>query len=94
MQIQDLLQQSGATLVDVREVGEFQMGHAENAINIPLSSLQQRLTEFEQMSKPIIVYCQSGNRSGMAAAILSARGVQEVYNGGGLRQIQSLQQPA
>jgi len=40
------------------------------------------------MPKPIVLFCQSGNRSGMAAAILQAKGVTEVFNGGGWMDVQ------
>ncbi|MFM6915907.1 MAG: rhodanese-like domain-containing protein [Aquirufa sp.] len=36
------------------------------------------------MAGPIVVYCRSGNRSGMAQMLLKQAGLTEVYNGGGL----------
>jgi phage shock protein E len=39
------------------------------------------------MPKPIVVYCRSGNRSGMAVNILGQNGVNEVYNGGGIHDM-------
>lgn len=73
-----------ATVVDVRSRGEFQQDHYPDAINIPLDEIQKRMDEFRKMKSPIVLYCQSGNRSGMAAAILKQYGIKEVYNGGGL----------
>lgn len=36
------------------------------------------------MQKPIVAYCQSGNRSGMAVAILKQYGISDAINGGGI----------
>ena len=83
MDLKSLLSQEGKTMVDVREPYEYAEGHVEGAINIPLGEVQTRLEEFAGMSKPLILMCRSGQRSGMATALLSARGVEEVYNGGG-----------
>ncbi len=89
-----LLRQPNVTLVDVRETYEFAMGHAAGAINIPLSSLMRRLPEFKKMKGPVVVYCRSGSRSGQARQILLANGLREVYNAGGLADVQYVQKQA
>jgi phage shock protein E len=43
-----------------------------------------RIEEMKNLKMPLVVYCRSGNRSGMAEMILKQAGVTEVYNGGGL----------
>lgn len=70
--------------VDVRSVSEFESGHIEGAVLIPLSEIGDRLSEFP-MGRPIVVYCNgsSCNRSGNAAAILVNNGFTEVYDLGG-----------
>lgn len=73
-----------ATVVDVRTRAEYAQSHYPDAINIPLDEVQKRMDEFRKMKSPIVLYCQSGNRSGMATAILKQYGITEVYNGGGL----------
>ncbi len=75
------------TIVDVRTPEEFAENHYPNAINIPLDQVVQRITEFKQMPKPIIAYCRSGNRSGMAISILKQNGIAEAVNGGGLNEL-------
>ena len=75
------------TLVDVRTPQEFSEGHVPGAVNIPLDQVPHRLAEFEVMEKSVIAYCRSGNRSGMAVAILKQHGVNEVYNGGALTEV-------
>ena len=81
--MEDLLANPATTVVDVRETNEFAMGHFDGAINIPLGIIPLRLDEFKSMKGPIVVYCRSGNRSGMAMNLLKQAGLSEVYNGGG-----------
>lgn len=76
-----------ASIIDVRTPEEFAGAHYPNAINIPLQQLPQRINECKEMSKPIVAYCRSGNRSGMAVSILQQSGIQEVYNGGALEDL-------
>ena len=76
-----------ATLVDVRTPEEFIEGHFPNAINIPLDQVKQNIQKFREMPKPIIAYCRSGNRSGIALTILKESGINEVINGGGLEEL-------
>ena len=75
----------GAKVVDVRTEEEFNSGHYPGALNIPLHTVEARLTEFgADKTKPIIVYCRSGNRSSQAKAILESNGYTNIINGGGL----------
>jgi phage shock protein E len=85
--MEELLANPSTTVVDVRETGEFAGGHFEGAINIPLGIVPLRLDEFKAMNGPIVVYCRSGNRSGMAMSLLRQAGISEVYNGGGLNDM-------
>ena len=85
--MEDLLNDPSTTVVDVRETNEFALGHFEGAINIPLGIIPFRLDEFKSMNGPIVVYCRSGNRSGMAMNLLKQAGLSEVYNGGGLNDM-------
>ena len=76
-----------ATIVDVRTPEEYAGDHYPNAINIPLNEVPERIEEFKQLKQPIVAYCRSGNRSGMAVSILKQSGLTEVYNGGGLTDL-------
>lgn len=60
-----------STLIDVREKHEFDHGHAEGAINIPLSSLTKDLIDPLPKEKPLFIICQSGGRSARAAALVT-----------------------
>ena len=91
MDLIELINQDGATIVDVREIHEYNTGHIEGAINIPLGTVPQRVEDFKNMSKPIIVHCASGMRSAQAVGFLTAQGVSEVYNGGGIHTVMHYQ---
>ena len=87
MDLKKLVNEPSTTIIDVREPWEFNMGHVENSINIPLADVSKNVEQFRQMSKPLVLICASGNRSGMATALLSAQGIEEVYNGGGWQDV-------
>ena len=80
-------QSEQASIVDVRTPSEFAQKHVPGAVNIPLDQVAQRLDEFKNMPKPIVAYCRSGNRSGMAVSILKQNGITDVINGGGLEEM-------
>lgn len=75
---------SGALVVDVRTVTEFQSGHFPGAINIPVDQVSKRLDEFGDKNRAIVVYCASGGRSGSAKSFLESVGYTDVLNAGGL----------
>lgn len=72
------------TVVDVRSPQEFAREHFPGAINIPLEEVQEKVNDFKEIPKPIIAYCRSGNRSGMAVSMLKQAGITDAVNGGGL----------
>ncbi len=78
---------NNSTIVDVRTPEEYAGEHFPNAINIPLDQVARRINEFKEMRKPIVAYCRSGNRSGMAVSILKQNGITDALNGGGLEDL-------
>jgi phage shock protein E len=76
-----------ATIIDVREPGEFCMGCVEGSTNIPLGQVPQMIEDFKNMKKPLVLCCASGNRSGQAVQFLEANGVDDIYNGGGWNEV-------
>lgn len=90
MDLQKVINQETTSIVDVREPFETFFGKAKGAVNIPLRAINSRIEEFQKMSKPIVVYCRSGNRSEQAKKLLLAKGIKEVYNGGSLSEIKAL----
>jgi len=73
--------EEGAFLVDVRTPGEFADGNVKGSVNIPLDNITQEIAKFRN-KKNIIVFCRSGNRSGMAKSLLEQQGFKNVINGG------------
>lgn len=78
---------AGARVVDVRTPGEFGAGHYPGAVNIPLDKLSEKPKKLGDKESSIIVYCNSGSRSGTAASRLRAAGFTDVVNGGGLSDL-------
>lgn len=81
---QKLIQQGGK-VIDVRTPGEFAGRHCAGAVNIPLSSIEDRIErEVKDKGKPVLLYCLSGSRSGSALRILRQKGYTNVHNLGSL----------
>ena len=74
----------GAIVVDVRSTAEFQMGHVEGALNIPVEMISpQNIAPLNNdQNQTIIVYCASGMRSAYARTMLIQLGFTNVINGG------------
>jgi rhodanese-related sulfurtransferase len=66
-------------ILDVRTVTEYESGHLEGAINIPVEGLSQRLSELDPKDE-ILVYCRTGNRSTNAVRILKTNGFEKLYH--------------
>jgi rhodanese-related sulfurtransferase len=88
MNMNEIINHPNATIVDVRSQGEFAGGNVPGSINIPLNEVPHRVDEFKNMSKPLVLCCLSGGRSGQATQFLVQQGVEDVYNGGGWSQVQ------
>jgi rhodanese-related sulfurtransferase len=74
---------NGATLLDVRESGEWRAGHAPRAIHIPLSQVTSRMGRLAS-DKPVVVMCASGSRSRLAAGRLRKAGFRATSLAGGI----------
>lgn len=72
------------TLLDTRTPMEYNKGHAEGFINIPVDDLRERIGELDR-SKPVYVICQSGLRSYIASRILVGNGFDAYNFAGGFR---------
>lgn len=77
----------GALVVDVRTPQEFQSGHLDEAVNYPLSDIEQHFANIDK-NQPIVVYCRSGARSGRAYDFLISQGFTQVHNAGGFEEMQ------
>jgi rhodanese-related sulfurtransferase len=74
-----LMIEEGAQLVDVRNPHEYQRSALPGSVNIPLPLIQQALKQLDKRT-PVLLYCNSGQRSGMAKRLLEACGFVLVHN--------------
>ncbi len=72
-------------LIDVRTPLEFTQGHIAGSINIPHEQLDDIAAAIgERKDRPVILFCRSGARSGMALGLLMQQGYTRLANGGGV----------
>lgn len=75
-------------VIDVRSPGEFVAGHVEGAINLPLTCFAQEIPRVApDKNVPIVLYCATGRRSGMACSFMVQNGYTQVSNGGGAASV-------
>ncbi|TGY44573.1 rhodanese-like domain-containing protein [Clostridium sartagoforme] len=73
-------------ILDVRTEEEYNSGHIENSVLIPIDDLEYKAEEvLTNKEQKILVYCRSGNRSKKAADLLVEMGYTNVYNFGGIK---------
>ena len=76
-----LINREDAQIVDVREPDEYANGHLPEARNIPLARLEERVGELEKYKDtPLVLVCQSGDRSGGACKQLEKLGFSKVHS--------------
>lgn len=66
-------------LIDVREQWEYDEAHIPNITLIPMSEIENRLSEIPT-DKEVIVTCRSGNRSQQVTEFLRQNGFDHVHN--------------
>lgn len=74
-----------ATIVDVREPDEWELGHAPSAVHIPLGDLPARLADLPDDAQTLPIVCRSGGRSGRAVQWLLQQGFDVANVDGGMR---------
>ena len=72
----------GATIIDVREPGEYVAGHVPGAVLIPMGQLPGRMAELYH-GAPVYVVCASGNRSATMTGFLRDAGFDAYSVAGG-----------
>ena len=82
-----LYQKEALSVLDVREVEEFEALHLEDARNFPLSQLADT---YEQLDKtqPYYVICKSGIRSARACQFLAEQGYEVINVKGGMDSLE------
>ena len=82
----------GAIIIDVRTGTEFDRGHVPDAFNIPVDRIRASALRLKETNKPVVLCCNSGERSSTALQILKAKGLKKVYNGGSWETVVKLMQ--
>jgi rhodanese-related sulfurtransferase len=75
-----LINRQEAMVVDVREPAEYGASHILGAKNVPLAKMDGSGELAKRKDKPLIVYCDSGDRAAKAAAALRKLGFDKVFN--------------
>jgi hydroxyacylglutathione hydrolase len=71
------LRSGRVTVIDVRGRAEWEAGHLPEVANIPIGYLTDRIGEIPR-DRPVVMQCQSGARSAIAASVLRANGLTNV----------------
>ena len=71
-------------LLDVRTPTEYAAGHVPDAVNIPVDELRSRLSEVPR-NRPVVAYCQVGQRGYLATRVLRHAGFDASNLGGGYK---------
>ena len=90
MDKEKIIKEKQGTVVDVRTKEEFNGGHVDGSINIPLQEIENRMDELKAMKHPLVLCCASGGRSGHAAQFLSHHGI-DCFNAGSWLDVNYIQ---
>ena len=70
-----------ALVLDVRTPAEYDAGHLEGAINLPVQELGRRIGELAAYKdQPVLVYCKAGTRSAQTVDLLLEDGFMQLYH--------------
>ena len=75
-----------AQIIDVRSMAEFSSAHAKGSLCLPLNELPNGMDSLDK-SKPTVLCCASGMRSGVAKGIFKKAGFENVQNAGSWRKV-------
>jgi len=79
-----LINRQNAVMLDLRDRKEYDGGHVPNALHIPLSELASRGGELSKFtSRPLVAYCDRGNKSGSAGSALRRRSAKLAWRASG-----------
>jgi len=76
--------ETGAVLLDVRSIAEFNGGRLKEAQNVPMEHMEM-FADVQNKDKELLLYCRSGSRSQMATNYLNSLGF-TAQNIGGINQ--------
>ena len=91
-QVAELISNGGIQLIDVRQQHEHDAGHIAGSRLIELADLPAEAQTIDR-NVPVVFYCRSGGRSGMATEALSQAGYEAHNMAGGMIEWQAAQLP-
>jgi rhodanese-related sulfurtransferase len=81
LEVTQLINRGKSLVLDVRDTAAFANGHLRDAKNIPLTELVGRVGELDKSkSKTVVLVCQKGVRSPLAAKVLAKAGFEDVVS--------------
>jgi hydroxyacylglutathione hydrolase len=78
-ELAERMEQGTVAVLDVRGAAEWEAGHLPGVENVPVGYLTDHLEEIPR-DRPLVVHCQAGARSAIAASVLQANGFRNVVN--------------
>lgn len=73
-------------VIDLREPNEWNLGHLPGALHVPRGRLESQIEARVRRDQPVVLYCQGGSRSALAADTLRQMGYARVVSmAGGFR---------
>lgn len=88
MSMNQIINNPSTTIIDVRTEQEFSDGSVAGSVNIPLHTIPDHVDRIRDMSKPLVLCCESGGRSSQAMMFLQNQGIDQMHNGGGWAEVQ------
>lgn len=80
-------QKKGATIIDVRPAAQYSEGHIKDAINIPEDVIDKEIeAKVPKKDARVILYCNTGNKSGKALEKLKKLGYTNASHAEGVKQ--------
>ncbi|HVO21023.1 MAG TPA: rhodanese-like domain-containing protein [Anaeromyxobacter sp.] len=79
---------AGVKVVDVRTPAEYAAGHVPGAVNVPYDEIGRRAEELGPPRTPLLLYCHSGRRAGIAVQTLKEKGYTRLYDLGAFEKWQ------
>lgn len=93
MDFAEIIKEDSVPVFDVRKESEYVSEHIEDALNVPLSFLNEQLAQFPK-DQTFYVHCLGGYRSVIAASILKGRGIHNIIDvAGGYTEIKKTDIP-
>lgn len=83
-EVNKIFYNTNTVFVDIRNHYEYEIGHFQNALEIPANTFREQLDKLKDFLKPyihkkIVLYCTGGIRCEKAAALLTKHNFQNIY---------------